>query len=307
MPEKRLIFVAGGTGRQGGAVAKRLIEQGWQVRTITRNPSSQSAQKLRDLGVEVVQCDLSDLTALTDAVKGAYGVFGVTEFWEHGYKTETEHGINLVEAARTNGVEHFVFSSVGGIDRTRGMRIRHFDSKYKIEESLKKSGMKWSILRPVTFYENFVSPRYKKSIASGRFRFVIKREIPFQMLAMQDLGVFAEQAFSGDPFYALQAVELASQRLTMDDFAAVLGKSLNRTVEYRPMRKSLVWLMAVMVEITRTGGHYKTGWALLRMFDWMNASPTGGWNADLPRLSKQHPDLMSVEDWVDSVDWCPIS
>jgi len=35
------------------------------------------------LNVELVAADLDDVESLTNAFKGCYGVFGLTNFWEH--------------------------------------------------------------------------------------------------------------------------------------------------------------------------------------------------------------------------------
>ena len=299
----RIILVVGATGRQGGAVAKQLLQEGWMVRALTRRPESTAAITIKNLGATLFQGDLSDPSSLKLSMNGVHGVFGMTEFWEHGYKQEVEHGLNLIKAAQTSGVEHIVFSSVGGIDRTVGLGIRHFDSKRMIEQYLKSTGIRYSILRPVTFFENFISNRYRKAIRNGSFKFAIKPDKRFQMLAMHDLAIFAAQAFAGSPYFENQAVELASQRLTMNEFSAALGKTIGVPVRYRLLSRPMLWLLAGYVEITRQGGYYKTGWALLRMFNWMNETDTGGWDADLPALRRQHSELMSAETWAATINW----
>jgi uncharacterized protein YbjT (DUF2867 family) len=58
---KKKILVFGATGAQGGSVARNLLDRGrFDVRAFTRNPDSPAAQKLRDLGAEVVKGDLDD-------------------------------------------------------------------------------------------------------------------------------------------------------------------------------------------------------------------------------------------------------
>lgn len=299
----RTILVVGATGRQGGAVARQLLLEGWKVRALTRRPDSAAATEIESLGASLFRGDLSDASSLTTAMDGAYGVFGMTEYWEHGYRKEIEHGLNMIKAAQAAGIEHIVFSSVGGIDRTEGLGIRHFDSKRVIEQYLRNTGVRYSILRPVTFFENFVSDRYRKAVCNGSFKFAIKSHKPFQMLAMHDLAIFAAQAFAGSPYFENQAVELASQRLTMEEFSAALGKAVGKPVRYRLLSRPLLRLLSGYVEVTRQGGYYKTGWALLRMFNWMNETDTGGWNADLPALRHQHSELMSAETWASSIDW----
>jgi uncharacterized protein YbjT (DUF2867 family) len=49
-----VIVVTGATGRQGGAIARFLLKDGWHVRALTRKQDSQKARKLAELGAEVV-------------------------------------------------------------------------------------------------------------------------------------------------------------------------------------------------------------------------------------------------------------
>jgi uncharacterized protein YbjT (DUF2867 family) len=48
---------------------------------------------------------------------GAYGVYSVLDFWTVGAKREVQQGKNIANAALAVGIEHLVFSSVGGAER----------------------------------------------------------------------------------------------------------------------------------------------------------------------------------------------
>jgi len=54
----------------------------------------------------------------------------VQDFWAVGARREVQQGKNLGEAAKKAGVEHFVYSSVGGAERNSG--IDHWESKWEI-------------------------------------------------------------------------------------------------------------------------------------------------------------------------------
>ncbi len=98
MSSKKIILVTGATGGQGGSVARHLLEEGrFAVRAFTRNVGSPQALALEAAGAEIVQGDLADKESLVAAMQGCYGVFGVTNFWEH-YDKELDHGKNLVMA-----------------------------------------------------------------------------------------------------------------------------------------------------------------------------------------------------------------
>jgi len=111
--DKKTIVVIGATGLQGKGVVNALInEDSFNVRAITRNPEKYSGEAR-----EAVYADLKDLRSLKDAFKNAYGVFVVTNFWEGA--DEIAQGKNAIEAAKTMGVQHFIWS------RERSCIFRH--------------------------------------------------------------------------------------------------------------------------------------------------------------------------------------
>ncbi len=300
----RTIVVTGATGRQGGAVARELLAQGWPVRAITRHPESAAAAQLRVQGMEVVRGDLNDPQSLKAALRDVHGLFGVTDFWESGLRREVRQGMNLVDAAVAAGLSHFVFSSVGGAERTQGLGISHFDGKREIEGYLRHSGIPYTIFRPVTFLENFVSERFRKQLClDGVLRFCIRPELPFQMVAMRDVGVFVAQAFANPDHYAGQALELASDRFTLPAFAEAIGQAVGRSVRYQCIPPAVQWIVAGYVGLTRSSGRYKVGRSLINQFKWNNSSAAGGWNADMSALRALHPGLMTMPQWVQGIDW----
>ena len=68
-----MYLVMGITGNVGGATARHLLTQGKQVRALVRN--REKAAKWADQGVELVDGDWSDATAITAALKGVEGAF----------------------------------------------------------------------------------------------------------------------------------------------------------------------------------------------------------------------------------------
>jgi len=91
--------------------------------------SAEKAQTLKSKypNVELVQADLEDKESLVSAFTGVYGVFGVTDFWAHGFEGEVRQGKALVDAARAAGVAHFVWSTFDGCD------VPHFRSKWIVD------------------------------------------------------------------------------------------------------------------------------------------------------------------------------
>jgi NmrA-like family len=78
MSQKLAVVVTGGTGKQGGAVVKSLLERGHGVRAVTRSTDSAKARELANAGVTLVRASLEDTAALTKALEGATSLFAMT-------------------------------------------------------------------------------------------------------------------------------------------------------------------------------------------------------------------------------------
>ena len=161
----RTIFVTGATGHQGGAAVRHLMEAGFRVRGLTRDPDSLSGETLKGLGAELVQGDLDDPTSVRKALAGSYGVFSVLTWREEGPAGEIKQGRILADAAKAEGIEHFLYSSVCDADRNTG--IPHFESKATNERYMRSIGLPLTVLRPVYFMENFNAPTARRLISEG--------------------------------------------------------------------------------------------------------------------------------------------
>jgi uncharacterized protein YbjT (DUF2867 family) len=134
---KKVIAVVGATGQQGGAVvcAFRAVNE-FKVRALTRNPV-----KHRDLADEVVEADLGRPETLASAFSGAYGVFLVTNFQEHGI-SELQQATAAVRAAKDAGVKHFIWSTLPDVEATsKGkLHVPHFTGKAKVDRIVREAG-----------------------------------------------------------------------------------------------------------------------------------------------------------------------
>src|SRR5689334_9682711 len=144
--KNRLILVTGATGRQGGAVLRHVHERGFSCRALTREPTSPKARSSVGPGIELARGDLEDQASLTRVLDGVYGIYGV-QSRESGVDAEIRQGVNLVDAAKRSRITHFVYSSVASADQGTG--IPHFDSKFRVEQHLRGTGMQFTIVRPV--------------------------------------------------------------------------------------------------------------------------------------------------------------
>lgn len=139
------ILIIGGTGKVGGAAARRLAGGEHEVRVMTRSAEKAGTDAP---GLLRVVGDLAEPASLVSPLEGIEAVFMVTPL----DLEETALGLAGVAAARKAGVRRFVYMSVHKADEYPG--IPHFASKLRIERALVESGMDYVILRPNSFFQN---------------------------------------------------------------------------------------------------------------------------------------------------------
>jgi uncharacterized protein YbjT (DUF2867 family) len=282
----KTVLVAGATGRQGGAVIRHLLPNGWKLRALTRNPGSQAAQELARQGVEVAQGDLEDPSSLDRAARGVYGIYSVQDFWTVGAKREVQQGKNLADAAKKAGVQHFVYSSVGGAERNTG--ITHWESKWEIEKHIRKLALPATVLRPAGFMEMYHILEVEVGILKGKLADPIRGDKPYQTIATDDIGAFAALAFERPKDFVGKELEIAGSELTNLEAAQVFTRVLGKPVKFQKLPMPIVRLFL--------------GKEFYEMFRWFNEA---GFKADIAELRRRYPEihLHSLEEWLREEGW----
>jgi uncharacterized protein YbjT (DUF2867 family) len=230
MNDSHLILVVGATGKQGGAVTRHLLNNGFKVKALTRNAESPAAKRLVEQGAEVVVGNLDDRDSLSQAVVGVTGVFSVQNYWEKGvgYEGEIRQGKNLADVAKASGVRHFVQSTMAD-GRTFPQQLEHFKSKAEVERYIKAIQLPYTLLGTVTFMDNVLDVAFGGEWTFPFISGVMKPEIPYHMLAVDDLGGIAAVVFANPTQYIGQKINMASDCPTVPQmkqlYKAVSGKS----------------------------------------------------------------------------------
>lgn len=276
---ERTILVTGATGQQGGAVYRHLQKKGFKLRALVRDSNSESARALVGHGQEVFQGDLEDAGSLARALDGVYGVYSVQPFTDDA-PTEIKQGVALIEAANRQDVSHFVYSSVVGADEQTG--IAHFESKGKIEEHLRSSGLQYTIFRPVFFMENWQT-MMGEPIEHGLIPLPLSPTTRLQMIAVDDIGSFVSLAFEHPGHWRNRTLPVAGDELSMQEIAQALSRIGMREVRY---------VQTPWDEFERQGGH-----ELAVMYRWFE---TKGYHVDLDEVRREYPQTMTFNRWLES-------
>ena len=282
----KTVLVTGATGRQGGAVVRHLLPKGWKLRAMTRNAATHVAKELAGQGVEVVQGDLEDAASLDRACRGVYGIYSVQDFWSVGAKREVQQGKNLADAAKKAGVQHFVYSSVGGAERNTG--IPHWESKWEVEKHIRQLALPATIFRLAAFMEMYNVLEVEVGLLKGKLVDALRGDKPYQTIATDDIGAFVALAFERPKEFIGLELEIAGSELTNLDAAEVFSRVLARPVRFSKLPLPIVRLFM-------SKEFYK-------MFRWFNGA---GFKADIAALRRSYPEvhLHTLEEWLRKEGW----
>jgi uncharacterized protein YbjT (DUF2867 family) len=277
------ILVIGATGHQGGAVARHLMDRGFHVRAMTRDPKKPAGRDLAARGVELVQGDLNDPASVARAVDGATGVFSVQSSADAGEAREVVQGVTLADAAKAAKVAHFVYTSVSSAHRNTG--VPHFESKWQIEQHIRSIRLPATIIRPVFFMQNW-QDYLREPILNGTLRQPLDPNKPLQQISVDDIGRIVAMAFTEPDKWISRELDLAGDELTMPQVAELLTSILDRPVSYQ----QVPW-----DEFRQQAGEEMTA-----MYRWFNDV---GYNADITALRREFPWLATLEQVLRSEDW----
>ncbi|XP_047421559.1 nmrA-like family domain-containing protein 1 [Sciurus carolinensis] len=236
MANRKVITVFGATGAQGGSVAKALLEsKHFAVRALTRDVTRPKALELQGLGAEVVKGDLNDKASVETALKGAYGAFVVTNFWEHFSKDkEVCQGKLVADTAKRLGLKHVVYSGLENVEQLSGgkLRVPHFDGKGEVEEYFWSIGVPMTSVRLAAYFENFLTSWKPAKAPDGDYYTLAlpMGDVPMDGISVADIGAAVSSIFNSPEEFIGKAVGLSAEALTTQQYADVLSKSLGKDV-----------------------------------------------------------------------------
>ncbi len=289
MLDRTSVLVGGATGQQGGAVARLLLEKGHRVVALTRKPESEAAGRLRQAGAEVALGSFDDRSSLEQAMQGVDAVYTMSTSFEAGTEAEIRQGIAVADAASSAGVAHLVFSSVGNADQKTG--IPHFESKYEVEQHIKRLGIPYTIVGPVYFFENAFNPFVLPGLKQGALAMALPADRPLQQISVRNIAAFAVYALENRDSLLGKRIDIASDELTGEQTARILSEVSGRNIEY--VQTPLEELRAMNEDFA-----LNMEW-LLRV----------GYSVDISGLQREFPDIPweTFEAWAKRQNWSTLA
>lgn len=250
MADRKIIVVVGGTGMQGGGLVRAIMsdpDKTFIARALTRDVNSDKAKVLAALGADVVSADLDNASGLKRAFADAYGVFCLTNFWEH-FSPEREYAQakSQAEAAKEAAVRHVIWSTLEDTRKWVPLsdnrmptlmgryKVPHFDAKGEADREFTKLGLPVTFLLASFYWDNLISfGMGPKRASDGTLLFTMPmgdKRLPG--IAVEDIGKCALGIFKRGQEYIGKTIGIAGEHLTGQEMAAAMTKVLGQPVQY---------------------------------------------------------------------------
>jgi uncharacterized protein YbjT (DUF2867 family) len=228
-----MILVAGASSKPGQKLIPMLVDKGYQVRALTRNPQKLDFAHLT--GVEIIEGDMRQPDTLLRACEGADAVVSsvtavVRVGDNHVHSVDDAGNRLLVEAARRSGVKRFVFVSAYGAAKDH--TVDFFRIKYRVEEYIKSSQVPYTILRPTAFMETWCA-RLGRQVMNGETVTVFGNgKNPINFISAEDVAKFIVFALE-DPCLCNQTLTIGGPQNLMFDEVIAAYERINGRISKR--------------------------------------------------------------------------
>jgi uncharacterized protein YbjT (DUF2867 family) len=235
------VLVAGGTGRLGSLVVRRLLDRGVEVRVLTRDVAR--AGDLESLGAEAVVGDvrrpdtlpaaMRDVDVVVSAVHGFAGTDRVSP-----ESVDRDGNAHLVEAAGTAGAAVVLMSIVEAAPDSPMVLLRCKDAA---ERRLRASAVDWTVVRSAAFLELWAE-LVGKGIVFGR------GQNPINFVSVHDVAEVVVKAVL-DPGSRGRVIDvIGPQCVTFNELAAALRKVSGQPTRVRHVPR---WLLRILAPLNR--------------------------------------------------------
>ena len=217
-----MILVAGGSGRLGTLLVRRLVARGAVVRVLTR--AKARVAHFADLPVEIVEGDVRGASDVRRAMDGAHAVVSAI----HGFTgprgvspatVDRNGNRHLVDAAVRAGATVILVSVVGA---AHDSPMELFRMKHAAEQHLRASGMAWTIVRSTAFLETWIELLAQTADRTGRVVMFGRGDNPINFVSVDDVAEVVDRAMA-DPNARGETIEVGGpENITFSQLASAI-------------------------------------------------------------------------------------
>jgi uncharacterized protein YbjT (DUF2867 family) len=189
------LLIVGATGTLGRQIARRALDEGYQVRCLVR--STRRAAFLKEWGAELVVGNICNPSTLAPAFEGVTQVIDAATARATDAlsikQVDWDGQIALIQAAVDAKVEKFIFFSILGAENYPHVPL--MEVKHCTELFLQESGLNYTILRPAGFMQGLVG-QFAIPTLEGQPVWMTGEASPIAYMDTQDVAKFAVKALS---------------------------------------------------------------------------------------------------------------
>jgi uncharacterized protein YbjT (DUF2867 family) len=224
-----MILITGAAGKTGKAVLQKLTKDGQPVKALVFRPAQ--IQEVEELGAkDIIAGDMRDLDTLKKAMKGVHSVYHICP---NVNAHEISIGQKVIAVAAAAGVTHFVYHSVL---HPQVEAMPHHWKKMRVEESLFKSGLPYTILQPAAYMQNILA-NWDTIYKTGKYIVPYAVESRISMVDLEDVALAAvlvlQEASPQKNYpshYGATYELVGTAAMTQTEVAEVLTQQLGRLV-----------------------------------------------------------------------------
>jgi len=272
---KKLNFlVFGATGCQGSSVIRALVKtKKYHVKGIARDVNSDRAREIKDLGVELVHCDMRKPDELRNVMKGIDLVYAMTDYWDHESKNkEYQIGKNIVDVAVEMKVKHFIWSSLPNVEHLSGgkLTVPHFSHKGRVGEYAKKL-LPTTLVCPGFYYQNFSGELlHHKREADGTIIYNLPKVSALPGMDINDIGEIIKNIADNYKDYVGKCIPLAGDSMPLEKYIQQMNEFGGMKVKLNPISYK------EYAKLNVEGAH-----EMAEMFEWIDTFGYFGTESDL--------------------------
>ena len=150
-----------------------------------------------------------------------------------------------------------------------------------MEEHIRATGMRFTVIRPVFFMENWLAMR--EGIENGNLSLPLTPATRLQTIAVDDIGGVVASAFQHPGKWQGRTFELAGDERSMTELAQVFSSACGREVKY--------------VQVPWEEFEKQSGKEIATMYRWFQET---GYHVDIGAVRQEYHALQSFEQWINA-------
>ena len=236
---QQTILVIGATGTVGAPVARQLLDDGYHVRLLVRDPKRAAAQL--GSGFEYLQGSVEDEEVVKQALSGCTGAHLSLQAGSSPAdikRVEYLGAMRVVELAAEQHLAHLTYVSGMFVGAEASSATLDDQAKRGVERTLQESGIHFTIFRPTYFMDNL-----PKHLQGKRAMLLGKQIHPLHLVAASDFGRMVSRAFqepeASNKIFYIQGPEA----LTLEEALRLYCSQLAPEAKVTTMP---LWLMGVL-------------------------------------------------------------